>query len=167
MRKTLETTALVLTIVASLVAIIVYFSGRSSFLDLFSSPLSTHASSSTHASLPPTVTSYVDPLTTIEHSPMQGVAIIFLIVIIAITFYVAVISGGVQTLGLADSLLLVFGGPYIVMGVPVMVTYLTYEFLGLAIMNPVSLVVFGNIIIYLICLLFASIFKRWVRSRAL
>ncbi len=98
---------------------------------------------------------------------MQRVAIIFLIVIIAITFYVAVISGGVQTLGLADSLLLVFGGPYIVMGVPVMVTYLTYEFLGLAIMNPVSLVVFGNIIIYPICLLFASIFKRWVRSRAL
>jgi len=53
-----------------------------------------------------------------------------------------------------------FGMPFL----PIVTSYLTYELLGMVVTNPLSLVLFSNIIIYTMCLFIAYVFKKWENS---
>jgi hypothetical protein len=167
MRKILEIIALVLTIIASLVALIVFLSGRNSLPALVSGSTPTTGSSS--PTFPPTTASSIsnvegDAFQAVLHSSMTGVAVILMIILIVLVLIV-VTSGMRKASGSLEGMFLgaiVFF--FVPMLVPPVVSYLTYELLGLVITPLVSLILLGNIIIYSVSLSIAYISKRFIMT---
>lgn len=175
MRKTLELIALVLTIVASLVAIIVFLSGRNSLPALISSSTPTTVSSSVPISTTTITTAnevqpdYLHVLFSDKY-PESGLATILVFTLVILSF-VVMIPGKIGLFGAnpgcADLPLILVGWFGIPMALPFIIGSLAYTLLEMSIRVPIYLILCTYLIDFTICLSIAYIFKRWLYSRYL
>ena len=166
MRKTLEIIALVLTIAASLVAIIVFFSGQNSLPALISGSTPTAISSSSTPT-PIAISSSSTPTPTINTSSSFLVNVFLGTAAILFVISFVIIMSGAEGVKKMTSCSLTIQGIFFMFGgclLPMALSSLALEFLKMMVVVPLNTVLLSYLIVCIISLLSSYFVKRWLIS---